>query len=310
MGTELESIMNKESLKQMKESEVKVRETKRNVEDEIEGRRTEEDQNYNSTHLSDPPGPKKAAPGASTPLALSSLRSHSVGFGASEFQRTNLNAEAPTFSSRDGGTDSAKQRENASDKHSMKENDSKAKNSDKDIASHSKIRDKKAIDVKEREVEHKQTQSGTHSHQSENTDYESVSKSQKGSPSQSQQHLNTKMTSNLPNSHECDGCKAGEHRGTGAEARAAVVKKGLPRTPRTDEAMWAAAALGFLLILLTLSVLHTRLYRHWRTVPSLYWHDPRQDYDSVAGRWTTWGLITFELFFNRWSSSRFIGLYS
>ncbi|XP_017550395.1 tumor protein p53-inducible protein 13 [Pygocentrus nattereri] len=53
-------------------------------------------------------------------------------------------------------------------------------------------------------------------------------------------------------------------------------------TPRTDEAVWAAAALGFLLVLLTLSVLHTRLYRNWRTPPSLYWHETRQDYESVA----------------------------
>ncbi|XP_020363380.2 uncharacterized protein LOC109908968 [Oncorhynchus kisutch] len=53
-------------------------------------------------------------------------------------------------------------------------------------------------------------------------------------------------------------------------------------TPRTDEAVWAAAALGFLLVLLALSMLHTRLYRQWRTTPSMYWHDPKQDYDSVA----------------------------
>ncbi|XP_041731334.2 uncharacterized protein tp53i13 isoform X1 [Coregonus clupeaformis] len=56
----------------------------------------------------------------------------------------------------------------------------------------------------------------------------------------------------------------------------------MPPTPRTDEALWAAAALGFLLVLLVLSVLHTRLYRHWRTTPSMYWHDPKQDYDRVA----------------------------
>ncbi|TNN28451.1 hypothetical protein EYF80_061402 [Liparis tanakae] len=73
--------------------------------------------------------------------------------------------------------------------------------------------------------------------------------------------------------------------GKDSGAAGAVSKKGLPRTPRTprtDEAAWAAAALGFLLILLTLSVLHTRLYRHWRTAPSLYWRDTQQDYDSVA----------------------------
>ncbi|XP_062328837.1 tumor protein p53-inducible protein 13 isoform X1 [Osmerus eperlanus] len=61
----------------------------------------------------------------------------------------------------------------------------------------------------------------------------------------------------------------------------AVLNDRMP-TARTDEAVWAAAALGFLLVLLALSVLHTRLYRHWRTTPSLYWHDPQQDYDNVA----------------------------
>lgn len=52
---------------------------------------------------------------------------------------------------------------------------------------------------------------------------------------------------------------------------------------RTDEAVWAAAALGFLLVLLTLSVLHTRLYRNCRVPSSLYWHESQQDYESVAG---------------------------
>lgn len=52
---------------------------------------------------------------------------------------------------------------------------------------------------------------------------------------------------------------------------------------RTDEAVWAAAALGFLLVLLTLSVLHTRLYRNCRTPSSLYWRESQQDYESVAG---------------------------
>ncbi|XP_074536506.1 uncharacterized protein tp53i13 [Halichoeres trimaculatus] len=64
-----------------------------------------------------------------------------------------------------------------------------------------------------------------------------------------------------------------------AEANTAFAYKGLSRN---DQALWAASALGFLLVLLTLSVLHTRLYRHWRTSPSVYWHDPKQDYDTVA----------------------------
>lgn len=52
---------------------------------------------------------------------------------------------------------------------------------------------------------------------------------------------------------------------------------------RTNEAVWAAAALGFLLVLLTLSVLHTRLYRNCRAPSSLYWRESHQDYESVAG---------------------------
>lgn len=56
--------------------------------------------------------------------------------------------------------------------------------------------------------------------------------------------------------------------------------------PRTDEAVWAAGALGFLLVILTLSVLHTRLYRHCRSSTSLYWHDNQQDYEKVGGEYT------------------------
>ncbi|XP_060799978.1 tumor protein p53-inducible protein 13 isoform X2 [Neoarius graeffei] len=52
----------------------------------------------------------------------------------------------------------------------------------------------------------------------------------------------------------------------------------------TDEAVWAAAALGFLLVLLVLSVLHTRLYRNCRAPSSLYWCESQQDYESVADR--------------------------
>lgn len=85
----------------------------------------------------------------------------------------------------------------------------------------------------------------------------------------------------------CDGCRTGEHcecsRSPVAGAAPPQVKKGFPKSPRTDEAVWAAAALGSLLVLLALAVLQTRLYRHWRTTPSLYWYDPQQDYESVAG---------------------------
>ncbi|XP_039613126.1 tumor protein p53-inducible protein 13 isoform X2 [Polypterus senegalus] len=56
-------------------------------------------------------------------------------------------------------------------------------------------------------------------------------------------------------------------------------------TPRTEEAAWAAAALGFLLVILTLAILHTRLYRGCQRGPSLYWPAQQHEfheYDSVA----------------------------
>ncbi|XP_048468719.1 uncharacterized protein tp53i13 [Rhincodon typus] len=42
-------------------------------------------------------------------------------------------------------------------------------------------------------------------------------------------------------------------------------------TPRTEEAAWAAAALAFLFVFLTLAVLYTRLYRKFIKSDSLYW---------------------------------------
>ncbi|XP_024132305.1 tumor protein p53-inducible protein 13 [Oryzias melastigma] len=124
-------------------------------------------------------------------------------------------------------------------------------------------------EVKEREVGDKQRLSTTlPHHRSETIRVESVSKSQK--------HPNLQQVDDS----NCGVCEEGKPCASGK--RPAAGNRGSPRTPRTDEAVWAAGALGFLLILLTLSVLHTRLYRHWRTTPSLYWHDPQRDYDSVA----------------------------
>ncbi|KAM4795654.1 tumor protein p53-inducible protein 13 [Rhinophrynus dorsalis] len=42
-------------------------------------------------------------------------------------------------------------------------------------------------------------------------------------------------------------------------------------TPRTEEAVWAAASLTFLFVLLTLSVLYTQIYKKFRKSQSLYW---------------------------------------
>ncbi|XP_045929926.1 uncharacterized protein tp53i13 [Micropterus dolomieu] len=255
-------------------------------------------------------------------MSETSLRAEYLGFGASESQKSRLmlqttsqqpalrnpnpsagldvladglnsghdhtaRPEALTLSSKDEGTDSSRQRDKDSVVDRVEEVEAKVKQSDKDNTAGTMVKDNETVDVKERELEHKQTHSDTHSHRkSKKTGLDSVSKSQLESPPQPQQHQHPQPATYPPNSQDCDGCKEGEHcdcnKNSRAAARAAVVNKGLPRTPRTDEAVWAAAALGFLLVLLTLSVLHTRLYRHWRTAPSLYWHDPQQDYDSVA----------------------------
>lgn len=176
---------------------------------------------------------------------------------------------------------------NHSSKDEGTERNPKGKLSDKDSTADG-VTQNKVVDVKERELEPKQTHSDTHSHHKSDKNgkngFDYVSKSQSKSPPQ--QLSNPQPASRPSSSHDCEGCRAGEHcecnKDSETEAQAAVLNKGLPRTPRTDEAVWAAAALGFLLVLLTLSVLHTRLYRHWRTPPSLYWHDPQQEYDSVA----------------------------
>ncbi|KAF1393776.1 hypothetical protein PFLUV_G00019560 [Perca fluviatilis] len=278
--------------------------------------RTGNFQNYNGTlgpsagslpgnrTLSDPPGPREAPsqskiqstkrslkPTPTAPLEsnMSDLRNPnpSAGLdvhadGVNSEHNDSARPEARVLGSKDEGIDSAKQRDNDSVRHSLKEKISEEKNFDKGNTADGTMKANDVVNVKERELERKQTHGDTHSqHKSEKIGFGSVSKSQSESPPQPQQHQNPQPATSLPNSHDCVSCRGAEHCECN-EASAALVNKGLPRTPRTDEGAWAAAALGFLLILLTLSVLHTRLYRHWRTTPSLYWHDPRQDYDSVA----------------------------
>ncbi|XP_066492543.1 tumor protein p53-inducible protein 13 [Tiliqua scincoides] len=48
-------------------------------------------------------------------------------------------------------------------------------------------------------------------------------------------------------------------------------------TPRTEEAAWAASALTFLLVVLTVAVLYTRLHRNCRRGLSLYWTTSSED---------------------------------
>ncbi|XP_063147155.1 tumor protein p53-inducible protein 13 [Candoia aspera] len=62
-------------------------------------------------------------------------------------------------------------------------------------------------------------------------------------------------------------------------------------TPRTEEAAWAASALTFLLVVLTLAVLYTRLHQKCRRGPSLYWRT-----SSEEGRETVAAVMKRRLF--------------
>uniref|UniRef100_A0A4W3IPQ3 Tumor protein p53-inducible protein 13 n=1 Tax=Callorhinchus milii TaxID=7868 RepID=A0A4W3IPQ3_CALMI len=55
-------------------------------------------------------------------------------------------------------------------------------------------------------------------------------------------------------------------------------------TPRTEEAAWAAAALTFLFVFLTVAVLYTRLYRKFIKSHSLYWAPGSNREENVTGR--------------------------
>lgn len=70
-------------------------------------------------------------------------------------------------------------------------------------------------------------------------------------------------------------CEGGESQNSKAAAEKTDSRLGdrapyIP-TPRTEEAAWAAAALTFLFVFLTLAVLYTRLYRKFIKSDSLYW---------------------------------------
>ncbi|XP_031150810.1 tumor protein p53-inducible protein 13 isoform X2 [Sander lucioperca] len=260
----------------------------------LPGNRTLSDPSQSQSKIQNTNQSLKPTPTAPLESNMSDLRNPnpSAGLdvradGVNSDHNDTARAEARVLGSKDEVIDSAKQRDNESVRHSLKEKISKDKIFDKGNTADGTMKDNEVVNVKERELERKQTHGDTRSqHKSEKIGFGSVSKSQSESQPQPQpqQHQNPQPATSLPNGHDCGSCKGAEHcECNGASgASAALVNKGLLRTPMTDEGAWAAAALGFLLILLTLSVLHTRLYRHWRTTPSLYWHDPRQDYDSVA----------------------------
>uniref|UniRef100_A0A8C6TU32 Tumor protein p53-inducible protein 13 n=1 Tax=Neogobius melanostomus TaxID=47308 RepID=A0A8C6TU32_9GOBI len=140
------------------------------------------------------------------------------------------------------------------------------------VASHPK--DNTVINVEERDADH--VNNGANPQQSDSNGSNSSSKSQ---PPGDLGVCQCKA--------DQPSCGCGKGAGDQSQARAAPdsgssSSGGFQRTPRTDEAVWAAGALAFLLVLLTLSILHTRLYKHWRRGTSLYWQDPQQDYDTVA----------------------------
>ncbi|ETE57455.1 Tumor protein p53-inducible protein 13, partial [Ophiophagus hannah] len=92
--------------------------------------------------------------------------------------------------------------------------------------------------------------------------------------------------------HEA-GCRCPESQRATVAAQEAEARQGGLRvsTPRTEEAAWAASALTFLLVLLTLAILYTRLHRKCRRGPSLYWMT-----SSEEGRETVAAVMKHRLF--------------
>nr|XP_056720986.1 tumor protein p53-inducible protein 13 [Euleptes europaea] len=81
---------------------------------------------------------------------------------------------------------------------------------------------------------------------------------------------------------ECP-CADGDHHRAPAQQLKVKEAGGRLRTPRTEEAAWAASALTFLLVTLTLAILYTRLHRNCRRGQSLYWTMSGEDgRDTVA----------------------------
>ncbi|XP_060115042.1 tumor protein p53-inducible protein 13 [Heteronotia binoei] len=90
---------------------------------------------------------------------------------------------------------------------------------------------------------------------------------------------------------ECPCPEGGDpNQGPGLQLKAAKGQEagGRVPTPRTEEAAWAASALTFLLVTLTLAVLYTRLHRNCRRGQSLYWtmsgEDGRETVATVIKR--------------------------
>ncbi|XP_045155619.1 tumor protein p53-inducible protein 13 isoform X2 [Echinops telfairi] len=103
----------------------------------------------------------------------------------------------------------------------------------------------------------------------------------------------------LPGGHEGNASSRTESqrpKGQGSPGRCACPSKASPApraatpprvargpTPRTEEAAWAATTLTFLLVVLTLATLCTRLHRNFRRGESIYWGPTEDSQDTVAG---------------------------
>ncbi|CAB1348691.1 unnamed protein product [Coregonus sp. 'balchen'] len=158
------------------------------------------------------------------------------------------------------------------------EKEPRGKVRERDWVNHNEAEDKRQSDIQERGVK-------SCGHEGQTQHRKSPTKRKKPLSQTQLKRLAVTQANSQDRRADCDGrvghCECAETVAL-LEGAAAGPSDRMPPTPRTDEAVWAAAALGFLLVLLVLSVLHTRLYRQWRTTPSMYWHDPKQDYDRVA----------------------------
>ncbi|XP_004857116.1 tumor protein p53-inducible protein 13 isoform X2 [Heterocephalus glaber] len=95
-------------------------------------------------------------------------------------------------------------------------------------------------------------------------------------------NASTRTEGQIPKAHGSPGGCTCPTQASPAPRAAAPPRVALGPTPRTEEAAWAAMALTFLLVLLTLAMLCTRLHRNFRQGDSIYWGPTADSQDTVA----------------------------
>ncbi|XP_043910387.1 tumor protein p53-inducible protein 13 isoform X1 [Protopterus annectens] len=100
-----------------------------------------------------------------------------------------------------------------------------------------------------------------------------------------QKHQDVPSQSNLrpDHVHHAEAQRVGElHAHSSQDKKTVFGNVQYIRTPRTEEAAWAAASLTFLLVVLTLAVLYTKLYKGFKKSRSLYWTPDMDSHETIT----------------------------